>query len=51
MIKIYSHSQISSNWKNWCFANLSVSLVKDDLIENRGNLTTQIEHKASQFSI
>ena len=33
------------------FANLPVSLVKDDLIENRGNLITKIGHKASQFSI
>ena len=28
MIRIFSHTQISLNWQNWCFANLSVSLVK-----------------------
>ena len=40
-----------SNWQNWYFANLSVSLMKDDLIGSRGYLTTKIVHKAFQFSI
>ena len=40
-----------SNWQNWYFANLSVSLMKDDLMQSRGYLTTKIVHKASQFSI
>ena len=47
---LQSHTNFTKLAKS-VFANLSVSLVKDDLIENRGNLITKIGRKASQFSI
>ena len=51
MIKFAVKHKFWQNGQIWCFVNLSVFMVRDDLKGYRGNLTTKIGHKASKFSI